>query len=220
MSLKKLSQHAAAHGRGGDTELVHMTKDEVKTLQGLAALNGTHMTVNPHTGLPEAFNLRGLFNKILPVVAGVAGTMIGGPAVGALASGATTAATTGSLEKGLMVGMGSYALGGLGQAAMGAGAQNLASTAADTATQAGAEAAQQGMSQGIGDAATQAMATQAGPGIGMAESLQSQFPSLTPDQITQVTAEGTPDLMAQRAAMLNQFGQANYSMNPATNAIT
>lgn len=204
MSLKELAKQT---GRNGDDQLVHMSRDEVNTLRGLAALSGTRLTTNPHTDLPEAFNLGGLFRKILPVVAGVAGTMIGGPAVGALASGATTAATTGSLEKGLMAGMGSYALGGLGSAALGQGAQNLATGAADAATQAGAEAAQQGMSTGIGEAAQQAMATQAGPGIGMAESLQSQFPSLTPDQITQVTAEGTPDLMAQRASMLNTFGQ-------------
>lgn len=204
MSLKELAKQT---GRYGDDQLVHMNRDEVDTLRGLAALQGTRLTTNPHTGLPEAFNLGGLFRKILPVVAGVAGTMVGGPAVGALASGAMTTATTGSLEKGLMAGMGSYALGGLGNAALGQGAQNLATGAADAATQAGAEAAQQGMSQGIGEAAQQTMATQAGPGVGMAESLQSQFPKLTPEQITQVTSEGTPDLMAQRASMLNTFGQ-------------
>ncbi|MNK46988.1 hypothetical protein D3C87_657890 [compost metagenome] len=221
MSLKELSQHAAKHGRNGDTELLHVSKDELKTMQGLASLGGTRLTTNPHTGLPEAFNLGGLFRQILPVVAGVAGTMIGGPAVGALASGATTAATTGSLEKGLMAGMGSYALGGLGNAALGAGASNLAGGAAEAATQAGTEAATQAATQGAQEAASQAAAqglgqgAAMGPGIGTAESLSQSFPNLTPAQITQVTSEGTPDLMAQRAAMLNQFGQANYNMAPS-----
>ena len=221
MSLKELSQHAAKHGRNGDTELLHVSKDELKTMQGLASLGGTRLTTNPHTGLPEAFNLGGLFRQILPVVAGVAGTMIGGPAVGALASGATTAATTGSLEKGLMAGMGSYALGGLGQGMLGAGATNLAGGAAEAATQAGTEAATQAATQGAQEAASQAAAqglgqgAAMGPGIGTAESLSQSFPSLSPEQITQVTSEGTPDLMAQRAAMLNQFGQANYNMAPS-----
>lgn len=212
MSLKELAKQT---GRYGDDQLVHMSKDELKTLHGLASLGGTSLTTNPHTGLPEAFNLGGLFRTIAPIVAGVAGTMIGGPAVGALASGAATTATTGSLEKGLMSGLGSYALGGLGAEALGTGASNLAGGAAEAATQAGSEAAQQAATGGIGEAAQQAMATQAGPGIGMAESLQSRFPSLSADQISQVTSEGTPDLMAQRASMLNQFGQANYGQNAA-----
>ena len=42
----------ALKGRMGDTELVHMSKPEVRGLQSLGQL-----TVNPDTGLPEAFKL-------------------------------------------------------------------------------------------------------------------------------------------------------------------
>lgn len=246
MSLKELSKHLAAHGRHGDTELVHVSKDELRTLHGLAALQGTHMTTNPHTGLPEAFNLGGLFKTILPVAAGIGGSFVGMPWLGALAAGALTTAETGSLEKGLMAGMGSYAMGGLGNAALNAGATNLANAAAQGATQAGTQAgaqaasqvAQQAAAQGIPGAAAQlagqgaadaaaqgatqgamsAALPEAAQGVAR-ESLAQSFPNLTPDQLAQVTSEGTPELMGQRAAMLNQFGQANYNLSP-TGTIT
>ena len=46
----------AARGRGGDTELVHMTRPEVKKLESSGL-----MSLNPQTGLPEYF-LGGLKN--------------------------------------------------------------------------------------------------------------------------------------------------------------
>jgi LysM repeat protein len=52
----------ALQGRMGDTELVHMSKPEIR---GLASLG--KITVNPDTGLPEAFNLKNL----LPLIANV-----------------------------------------------------------------------------------------------------------------------------------------------------
>ena len=48
------AQHLASYGRGPDTELVHMSKDEIKGLQALALAHGGTLTINPHTGLPEA----------------------------------------------------------------------------------------------------------------------------------------------------------------------
>jgi LysM repeat protein len=70
----------ALQGRMGDTELVHMSKPEIR---GLASLG--KITVNPDTGLPEAFNLK----SMLPVVGAIAGTMLLGPGIGtALGGGA------------------------------------------------------------------------------------------------------------------------------------
>jgi len=54
MSLEQAAKHLAAHGRGPDTELVHMTKGEINSLQTLAKANGGSLTINPHTGLAEA----------------------------------------------------------------------------------------------------------------------------------------------------------------------
>ena len=106
MSLDKAAKHLAAHGRGPDTELVHMTKDEVKGLQQLAMAHGGSLTINPHTGLPEA----GFLSQILPTVAGVAaGAATGNPMIGAAVAGGLTAATTGSLQQGIIAGGMAYA---------------------------------------------------------------------------------------------------------------
>jgi hypothetical protein len=57
-----LANLMAMNGRFGDTELVHMSKPEIR---GLASLG--ELTINPDTGLPEAFNL----GAILPIVANI-----------------------------------------------------------------------------------------------------------------------------------------------------
>ena len=64
--------HALAHGlaslgRGGDSTLVHMSPAEVQGLQKLAMAHGGSLTINPHTGLPEADFL----SKLLPLLGGV-----------------------------------------------------------------------------------------------------------------------------------------------------
>jgi hypothetical protein len=56
------AQQLASQGRGGDSMLVHMRPDEVAAMQNMAQQAGTSMTVNPVTGLPEAFKLKDLFN--------------------------------------------------------------------------------------------------------------------------------------------------------------
>ena len=81
----------ADRGRYGDTTLVHMTPGEV---QGLASLG--QLTINPDTGLPEAFNMKAL----LPIIGGIAGSF---------------------LLPGIGTALGASALGGLGGAALGAG---------------------------------------------------------------------------------------------------
>jgi len=110
MSLDKAAKHLAAHGRGPDTELVHMTKDEVKGLQQMAMAAGGSLTINPHTGLAEA----GFLSKMLPTVAGIAaGALTANPMIGAAVAGGLTAATTGSLQQGIIAGGMAYAGGEL-----------------------------------------------------------------------------------------------------------
>ena len=120
--LQQAAKQLASLGRGGDTELVHMTPDE---LQGLMSLG--ELTYNPITGLPEAFKIGKIFKSITkpirnivksdafkvlaPIVLGVAAPyalgagglfgsagLLGLPAAGsmtALQFGATTALGTG-----------------------------------------------------------------------------------------------------------------------------
>lgn len=132
MSLHHIANHLASKGRNGDSTLVHMTKGEVAGLQALAKSHGKSLTINPQTGLPEAFSLKSL----LPLAAGF---MLGGPlGMSAMASGLTvggiTTLATGSLKQGLMAGLGAYGGAGLGA---GTGA---ASGASQSVTGAGAGA--------------------------------------------------------------------------------
>jgi len=123
--------------------LVHMTPREVAGLQSLAVANGTSLTINPETGLPEAFSLKDL----LPTLAGAAinyfapgfGTAIGGAlglsgAAGTgLAVGAATAALSGDLGKGLSAGLGAYGGAGITEGLMGLGTGTLSSEAGKAA---------------------------------------------------------------------------------------
>lgn len=125
MSLQLAAQHIQQHGRNGDSMLVHMTPKEVKSLNDLAMAHGGHLTINPHTGLPEA----GFLSSILPMVAGI-GLNMAFPGLGAMGSGllvgGLTGIATGSLSKGLMAGMGAYGGAGLGGSLAEAGMQEAA----------------------------------------------------------------------------------------------
>ena len=58
------AQQLQSYGRGDDSMLIHMTPDEVNSLQGLAMAHGGSLTINPETGLPEA----GFLKKLLPLI--------------------------------------------------------------------------------------------------------------------------------------------------------
>jgi len=100
LDLADEAQEIASKGRYGDTMLMHVTPDEV---HGLSSLRGG-VTINPETGLPEAF--------LDPITMALIGAAIGG--VG-------SAATGGDPLKGAAFG----AIGGLMPAAFGAGAGAL-----------------------------------------------------------------------------------------------
>ena len=131
MSLKHAAQHLAAHGRGPDTTLVHMSKGEVKSLNDIAMAHGGHLTINPHTGLPEA----GFLSSLLPMVAGAGLMAISGGAINPMTAGLLvgggTSLMTGDIKKGLIAGLGAYGGAGLagGLAASGTQAAALEPTA-------------------------------------------------------------------------------------------
>jgi len=149
MSLHKLAKQVAAHGRGDDTVLIHMTPAEVGGLQALAMAHGGSLSINPHTGLPEA----GFLKSILPMLAGAVVSFIPGlqglgmqlllaqAAAGAAAQGAATGDWRG---KNLLLGaLGGWGGGGLGKALAGAGAGALGGPTAGAA-RLGSMAAQSG----------------------------------------------------------------------------
>jgi len=112
------AQGLASLGRNGDTMLVHMNPTEVAGLQSLAMAHGGSLTVNPDTGMPEAFNLGGVFKAALPMIAGAAlgpaGFGLTGLQAGLLVGGAT-ALLSGDIGQGLMAGFGAGAGSSLGQ---------------------------------------------------------------------------------------------------------
>ena len=56
-----LAEQVASKGRGGDSILMHIQPEE---LAGIAALLGEDLTINPETGLPEAFSWKKLLGAI------------------------------------------------------------------------------------------------------------------------------------------------------------
>lgn len=125
MSLHALAHHMAEKGRGPDSMLVHMSPDEIQSLQALAMAHGGSLTINPQTGLPEAGFLDSLLpaligfglNTFVPGLGAAVGGMFGGlsgAAGTAIAVGGATALASGDLSKGLMAGLGAYGGAGLG----------------------------------------------------------------------------------------------------------
>jgi hypothetical protein len=153
MSLQQLAaQRMASQGRGPDSQLVHMSPREVAGLQALAMAQGGSLTINPETGLPEA----GFLDKMLPMILGIGATALTGgaaapamtglfgmgmPATIGLGVGALQTARTGSLEKGLMAGLGAYGGAGLAGGLMAAGAGAGAGTGASVAGSVGPQTA-------------------------------------------------------------------------------
>jgi len=107
------AQDLAQQGRYGDTTLVHMNPQEVQGLQSLALANGTTMTRNPNTGMPEAFSLGGALGSLIPMGVGAALTPFTGPLGAGLLVGGLSYAMTGDLGTGIMSGLGAYGGGSL-----------------------------------------------------------------------------------------------------------
>jgi hypothetical protein len=126
MSLQHAAKHLEKHGRNGDTMLVHMSKGEVKSLNDIAMAGGGHLTINPHTGLPEA----GFLKSLLPMIAGAGLMAVSGGAINPMTAGLLvgggTAVATGDVKKGLMAGLGAYGGAGLGSALASSGTQAAA----------------------------------------------------------------------------------------------
>ena len=105
-----LASLMAARGRGGDTELVHMTKPEVKRLMSTGL-----MSLNPKTGLPEYFlgsifkGIKNFAKKLFKpkVGLGILASLLAGPVATALIPGTLFGAAgnlAGTLASGVLRG--------------------------------------------------------------------------------------------------------------------
>jgi hypothetical protein len=126
MATHQLAKGLASLGRHGDSMLMHVTPREVAGLSHLAKSMGGEVTINPHTGLPEA----GFFDFItnmLPTIAAIAlAAPTGGTSLTALPEtmAANVAATTAASAPGLFASMqAAPILGGMATGAAVAGAK-------------------------------------------------------------------------------------------------
>jgi hypothetical protein len=141
-----LADALAMQGRRGDSTLVHMNPMEVRMLEAMSP--DGRLSINPETGLPEAFKLRDILGVALPI----AGAALLGPAIApALGVSGLTGAAIGtgiggfgaglaqgknfkeSLVQGGISGLMSYGLGSLSGAFAPSGGVTAAPAAQQTA---------------------------------------------------------------------------------------
>jgi hypothetical protein len=150
--LPSLANNMASKGRYGDSMLVHMSPQEVQGLQRLAMANGTSLSVNPYTGMPEAFSLKKMFKKIAKFVApilpfipipGLAGlSPLITKALLSTAVGGFSGKKGGfDLKRGLMSGLTTYGIGSLAQGAGAAANANAGANIGDIGAQQAADSA-------------------------------------------------------------------------------
>ena len=133
MSIRQLSSEVAKRGRNGDTMLIHVNPREVAGLQYLGERYGAKMTVNPDTGLPEAFN----FMRFMPMIAGAALSPFITPMGAAAVVGAVEGARTNSIMGGLKGALGAYGGAGLTSSLASFGAEGLGQQALPQLTELG-----------------------------------------------------------------------------------
>jgi hypothetical protein len=198
--MNPMAQELQDQGRGEDTMLVHMTPDEVNSLQGLAMAHGGSLTINPQTGLPEA----GFLKKLIPTLIGAAlmATGVGAPlAAGLVAAGSV--AKTGSLKKGLMAGLQAYGGASLaGGVGLGGSISNNAFGALSKSP--GIFGANAGAGAGILGNATTSTAAASPSGFAAVEKLAQ-----SPEMLAQSVAEKAGQTAAKTglAGVAQRFGQ-------------
>ena len=201
MSLQHAAQHLAAHGRGPDTVLVHMSKGEVKSLNDLAMAHGGHLTVNPKTGLPEAGFLSSILPMALGFALGPAGFGLSQMSAGLISGAAGMILNPkGGLMGGLMAGLGGYGGAGLGQ--------SLAATGMQEATQqelAKNSALQQAQASATPQALAAANPTQFG---GLADVATKGLPAgMSPEQYTEIIRDSYAPATQMTQATMDRVAQ-------------
>jgi hypothetical protein len=138
--LPSLANNMASRGRYGDSMLVHMSPEEVQGLQRLAMADGTSLSINPYTGMPEAFSLKRSLKKFAKFIAPIL-PFIPIPGLAGLSPLITKALLSSvvggfsgkkgfDLKRGLMSGLTTYGIGSLAQGAGAAANANAGANAA------------------------------------------------------------------------------------------
>ena len=225
--LHPIAQAVQSQGRGKDTQLVHMTPNEVASMQALAKANGGSLSINPNTGLPEA----GFLDSMLPTILGVGlaaatgGTSLAlSPAMIGLGIGGLQFARTGDLGKGLMAGLGAWGgaglAGSLGLGAAGAaGGVGSGVTAAPTAVNPSIQAADIGARTVA--PSNFSLASGSGGGMGLnavpSSSLTSTSPlaaapppTLTPMPVAAGPVQANPYALSNQPTVMDKLGSGQF----------
>jgi hypothetical protein len=189
--------------------LIHVNPREVAGLQYLGEKYGAKMTINPDTGLPEAFN----FMRFMPMIAGAALSPFITPMGAAAVVGAVEGVRTKSLTGGLKGALGAYGGASLGTSLASFGAEGLGQSAVGSGTTVGTEALNTAVATPppvIPPAETTVSSINTG-----AEALKPTFSNVGPDQAGELLRSGqiSPDAYAKYAQGYSQ-GVSQY--NPTT----
>ena len=220
-SISRKADEVASYGRYGDTTLVHMTPSEVG---GLASLG--ELTINPETGLPEAFSLKSL----LPTIGGIAASFllpIAAPTIfgvgGALGGGIGSSMVSsgiGTLIGGLFGGksFGEAALGGIMGGITGGAMKGLSGLLGGGASAAGADVAGSVATSTAANVADTGVQTAVEQGASMAGlDMGANAPKLLPSVFDGVSAaypaptvpsSGLIDFMSDNKGLVGGLGLA------------
>lgn len=207
--LSGIAKALAAQGRNGDTELIHVSRKELETLKKYGDELGIHLTVNPQTGLPEAFNWGGMAGSIgLPLLVLAATAATGGAAApwmlaaaGAAGGAGGTLAGGGSTEQALMSGV----MGGIGGWGMGGIAEGLSAAGTAATEEAAKQAVEQTATNTLADTSTQALSSSA-PGI-WSQGIQSGAQQGVTDAAGQTGLQQVMQGASQNSGILNNLTQ-------------
>ena len=226
--MNQSAQGLASLGRNGDSMLVHMSPEEFQGLQGLAMAQGGSLTINPDTGLPEAFKIKNLLKAALPIAAGfmfpqfgtqfMGGILGKGIAAGAL-TGAGIAAFSGEnpLLGALTGGLGGYGGAGLAGSAANVGKGTIANVADDVVAVPSMPAQGAGASGAMGFSETgQTALSGLAPGQG-GLSLQTAAPNAIKDVIStttplQTAGENFGTLMKNPLDVMKDYGYGESAL--------
>jgi hypothetical protein len=226
--ISQTAQGLASLGRNGDSMLVHMSPEEVGGLKQVGDSLGIKMSINPHTGMPEAFSFGDFFTSFLPTIAGIAAAPATGgfsmaPLLAGAGTGALLAVAKGEdpLMGGVTGGLGGYgggnlagSFGKMAGAGTSAGAMNTLKDAAYSGSLGGMQTAAGGATQAGATGFGAGLSAEASKAIANPMAVNAAAPSFGSQMLSQAgtnlgnTYSGIGELVKDPAAAYGRFTEA------------
>jgi hypothetical protein len=200
---QKMASDLAKAGRGGDDQLLHVSKAELAGLGSL--LPSGKLPINPETGQPEAF----VFTLPALLI-----SMAIGAGTGAISGGVTAKEKGIPLWEGILTGAGTGAATGMVTAGIGGALAPGGTAAVDAGTKAATEGITQGIADGLGQASLDA-AVDTSVDASLDAALDATL-NQTLDTAVSETAQGGLELASQN--LLDQSANALVSEAPGVAA--